>query len=133
MLCYLFAWNILGWFITDPHTLDIAHALLMITLWSYAVFGNTAVLSGIMRGSGTVLWPTVIGIFAIWGVEVPAAYLLMHRVGSTALDGLSDRVLHRPRAAVLLLRVRLETQDPRTSGLAGARHPRSDGASYSSA
>jgi putative MATE family efflux protein len=79
--CYLFAWCILGWFITDPNTLRIAHQLLMITLWSYAVFGNSAVLSGLMRGSGTVLWPTVIGIFAIWGVEVPAAYLLMHRSG----------------------------------------------------
>ncbi len=56
----------------------------MITLWSYAIFGNSAVLSGVMRGSGTVLWPTAIGIFSIWGVEVPAAYLLMHRIG---LDG----------------------------------------------
>ncbi len=82
--CYIFAWNILGWFITDAHTLKIAHELLMITLWSYAIFGNSAVLSGIMRGSGTVLWPTAIGIFAIWGVEVPAAYILMHRIG---LDG----------------------------------------------
>src|SRR5579863_1654819 len=81
LVCYFFAWDILGWFITDQHTLGIAHQLLMITLWSYAIFGNTSVLSGIMRGSGTVLWPTAIGIFAIWGVEVPAAYLLMHRIG----------------------------------------------------
>jgi putative MATE family efflux protein len=79
--CYAFAWNILGWFITQQHPLDIAHGLLMITLWSYLLFGNNAVLSGVMRASGTVLWPTVIGIFAIWGVEVPAAYLLMHRFG----------------------------------------------------
>jgi putative MATE family efflux protein len=84
LVCYAFAWDILGWFITDQHTLGIAHQLLMITLWSYAIFGNSAVLSGIMRGSGTVLWPTAIGIFSIWGVEVPAAYLLMQRIG---LDG----------------------------------------------
>jgi putative MATE family efflux protein len=83
-LCYIFAWDILGWFITDVGTLHIAHELLMITLWSYAIFGNSAVLSGIMRGSGTVLWPTTISIFAIWGVEVPVAYVLMHRIG---LDG----------------------------------------------
>jgi putative MATE family efflux protein len=83
-LCYIFAWQILGWFITDVRTLHTAHELLMITLWGYAIFGNSAVLSGVMRGSGTVLWPTIIGIFAIWGVEVPAAYLLMHRIG---LDG----------------------------------------------
>ena len=81
LCCYLFAWNILGWFITDVRTLHIAHELLMITLWSYLLFGNSAVLSGVMRGSGTVFWPTVNSIFAIWGVEVPAAYILMHYLG----------------------------------------------------
>ncbi len=80
-LCYIFAWAILGWFITDPNTLRIAHQLLMLTLWSYLLFGNSAVLSGVMRGSGTVLWPTINSIFAIWGVEVPAAFILMHRIG----------------------------------------------------
>ncbi|MBV8489332.1 MAG: MATE family efflux transporter [Candidatus Eremiobacteraeota bacterium] len=84
VLCYAFAWNILGWFIVDEQTLRIAHELLAITLWSYAIFGNTAVLSGIMRGSGDVVWPTAIWIISIWGIEVPAAYLLMHRFG---LDG----------------------------------------------
>ncbi|HTX59277.1 MAG TPA: MATE family efflux transporter [Verrucomicrobiae bacterium] len=84
VLCYAFAWQIVGAFITNVHTLDIAHQLLMITLWSYAIFGNSAVLSGIMRGSGDVIWPTAIGIFAIWGIEVPTAFLLMHRVG---IDG----------------------------------------------
>jgi MATE family, multidrug efflux pump len=84
-LCYIFAWAILGWFITDPHTLVIAHQLLMITLWGYLLFGNSAVLSGLMRGSGAVLWPTINGIFAIWAVEVPVAYILMHRIG---LDGI---------------------------------------------
>lgn len=83
-VCYLFSWDILGWFITSSATLGIAHGLLMITLWSYLLFGNSAVLSGIMRSSGTVFWPTLIGIGAIWGVEVPSAYLLMQRFG---LDG----------------------------------------------
>jgi putative MATE family efflux protein len=84
-LCYIFAWAILGWFITDANTLRIAHGLLMVTLWSYLLFGNSAVLSGVMRGSGTVLWPTFNGIFAIWAVEVPAAYILMHHLGLTGV------------------------------------------------
>lgn len=83
-LVYAFSWQILGLFLTSPKTLGIAHQLLMITLWSYLIFGNVAVLSGIMRSSGTVLWPTTLSILSIWGVEVPAAYLLMQRVG---LDG----------------------------------------------
>lgn len=84
VLCYLAAWPILGAFITNQDTLQIAHALLMITLWSYVVFGNSAVLSGLMRGSGDVLFPTLISVTAIWAVEVPVAYLLMQRFG---LDG----------------------------------------------
>lgn len=80
-LCYVFASDILGWFLTDRNTLEVAHGLLMITLWSYLIFGNSAVLSGIMRSSGVVLWPTAFSIFAIWGVEVPTAYILMRHIG----------------------------------------------------
>ena len=80
-LTYALAWPILGMFITEPRTLGIAHGLLMITLWSYVLFGNMAVLSGVMRASGSVLWPTAINIFSIWGVEVPVAYALMRHIG----------------------------------------------------
>ncbi|PZR56380.1 MAG: MATE family efflux transporter [Candidatus Meridianibacter frigidus] len=80
-LTYIFAWDIVGWFITDAQTLAIAHGLLMITLWSYLLFGNSAVLSGIMRASGAVLVPTLNGILAIWAVEVPVAYVLMRKIG----------------------------------------------------
>jgi len=80
-LAYVFKRDIAGWFLTDPGTLDIATSLLSITLWSYLLFGNSAVLSGIMRASGAVIWPTTIGVFSIWGVEVPTAYVLSHRIG----------------------------------------------------
>jgi Na+-driven multidrug efflux pump len=79
--CYAFSYVILGWFITDRGTLEIAHGLLIITLWSYLLFGNSAVISGIMRSSGDVIWPTINGIFSIWGIEVPAAFILMHYYG----------------------------------------------------
>ncbi|HZT14073.1 MAG TPA: MATE family efflux transporter [Candidatus Baltobacteraceae bacterium] len=85
LVCYVFAWDILGWFITHPRPLGIAHELLMITLWSYLIFGNSAVLSGVMRSSGTVFWPMVIGVFSIWGVEVPCAYVLMHHFGISGI------------------------------------------------
>ena len=81
---YALSWEILGLFLVDKATLDIAHELLVITLWSYAIFGNNSVLSGIMRASGTVLWPTLLSVVSIWGVEVPTAYVLSHRIG---LDG----------------------------------------------
>lgn len=80
-ICYVASYILLGWFIIDPATLEIAHELLFITLWSYLLFGNGAVLSGVMRSSGTVLVPTTITILGIWLVEVPAAYVLMGHFG----------------------------------------------------
>jgi putative MATE family efflux protein len=82
---YALSWYILTAFITDAGTRRLAHELLTITLWSYIVFGNSSVLTGVMRGSGDVLIPTLIGIVAIWGVEVPTAYVLMHHYG---IDGI---------------------------------------------
>lgn len=79
-LCYAFAHQILSLFVTRDSTLAIAQGLLAITLWSYVLFGNSSVLSGLMRASGRVLWPTLIGICAIWLVEVPVAW----RLSSTA-------------------------------------------------
>ncbi len=83
-LAYVFSSDLISLFVASPPTVAIAHSLLMITLWSYAIFGNSRVLSAIMIASGTVVWPTAIGIVSIWGVEVPVAYALAARIG---LDG----------------------------------------------
>ncbi len=80
-LCYLLATQLLQLFITDPPTVQIAHELLMITLWSYLIFGNSAIISGVMRSSGTVLVPTINGLVGIWLIEVPVAYLCMKHFG----------------------------------------------------
>ncbi len=78
ILVYIFSKDVLALFLTSKSTLDIAHSLLMITLWSYLIFGNAQVLAATMRASGTVLWPMVFGIVSIWLVEVPIAYFLSH-------------------------------------------------------
>ena len=83
--CYLAAWKILAWFTPNLETLQIAHSLLMISLWSYLLFGNSAVISGVVRSSGAVLWPMINGIVAIWAVEVPFAYYFMQKYG---VDGI---------------------------------------------
>jgi putative MATE family efflux protein len=80
-LVYLFDGAILRLFVTDQGVIRTAHELLAITLWSYVIFGTSAVLSGLMRASGTVLWPTLLSIVSIWGVELPVAYALAPRLG----------------------------------------------------
>ncbi|MBV8580723.1 MAG: MATE family efflux transporter [Candidatus Eremiobacteraeota bacterium] len=80
-LVYLFDRAILSLFITDPQVVETAHELLVITLWSYLLFGTSASLSGVMRSSGAVLWPTLLSVISIWGVEVPVAYALAPHYG----------------------------------------------------
>ncbi len=83
-LVYVFNTAVISLFITNPETVRIAHSLILITLWSYAIFGNARVISAIMISSGVVIWPTLLSIVSIWGVEVPVSYVLMQRIG---LDG----------------------------------------------
>ena len=82
---YTFSRSVITLFIESPPVVDIAQTLLHITLWSYLLFGLSAILGGVMRSSGSVLWPTAISIFSIWAIEVPVAYGLMKWIG---LDGI---------------------------------------------
>ncbi|TBX44301.1 MATE family efflux transporter [Bacillus thuringiensis] len=75
---YLFSREILSLFLTSSNTIEIAHSLVMITLWSYLIFGHAQIIGATMRASGTVLWPTIIGVVSIWLVEVPVAYYLSY-------------------------------------------------------
>ncbi|MDM5238581.1 MATE family efflux transporter [Bacillus cereus] len=86
-LIYLFSRDILALFLTSQTTIEIAHSLIMITLWSYLIFGHAQIISATMRASGTVLWPTVISVVSIWLVEVPVAYYLSYHT-SLGIEGI---------------------------------------------
>ncbi|MGR5914326.1 MATE family efflux transporter [Bacillus pacificus] len=86
-LIYLFSRDILALFLTSQTTIEIAHSLVMIALWSYLIFGHAQIISATMRASGTVLWPTVIGVVSIWLVEVPVAYYLSYHT-SLGIEGI---------------------------------------------
>ncbi|PFN19408.1 MATE family efflux transporter [Bacillus cereus] len=86
-LIYLFSRDILALFLTSQNTIKIAHSLIMITLWSYLIFGHAQIISATMRASGTVLWPTVISVVSIWLVEVPVAYYLSYHT-SLGIEGI---------------------------------------------
>ncbi|MBK7117028.1 MAG: MATE family efflux transporter [Proteobacteria bacterium] len=80
-ICYLFARPLVGLFTQSPEATRIALDLLYIVLWSALVFGCSAVVSGVMRSSGTVMVPVMLSIGAILLVEIPAAWLLSQRLG----------------------------------------------------
>jgi putative MATE family efflux protein len=78
---YLFSRNLMALFITSEPVIDLAQSLLHIMLWSSIVFGFAAVVSGVMRASGTVLAPLLISVFCIVAIEVPSAYALAAHLG----------------------------------------------------
>lgn len=86
LLSYIFSRSIIGFFITSAPVLELAQHLLHIVLWSYLIFGAASILSGVMRGAGTVMVPTIISVASIIFVEVPAAYLLSRT--SLGIDGI---------------------------------------------
>jgi len=81
LVCYIFARPLVGLFTQSPEATHIALNLLYIVLWSALVFGCSAVVSGVMRSSGSVMIPVLLSISAILLVEVPAAWLLSQRLG----------------------------------------------------
>ena len=81
LLGYLFSRDIIGLFITDAAVVETAQTLLHIMLWSLVIFGMSTVLSGLMRASGYVVWPTAITFSCIAFVQVPAAWLLSGHFG----------------------------------------------------
>jgi len=81
VLGYIFSRAIIGLFITDVAVVEMAQTLLHIMLWSCVIMGMSMVLSGLMRASGVVLWPTAIGILTILLVLIPTAWALSNHYG----------------------------------------------------
>lgn len=81
ILIYVFSRPILSMFLTDPSTIDITQKSLFFTLWAFIVLGHVVILSGLMRSSGTVFWPTFIIIATIILVEIPSAFIFSRLFG----------------------------------------------------
>lgn len=84
LLGYVFARHVVSAFTQSPEATAIAVRMLYIVLWSTLLFGCAAVVSGVMRSSGTVVVPTLLSISAILLVEVPVAWVMSERIG---IDG----------------------------------------------
>lgn len=80
-LVYLFSNTILSWFLSDLTTIEMANEVLFAVLWAMMLLGNAMILSSIMRGTGTVIVPTIITIACIWLVMVPVAAVLSNPLG----------------------------------------------------
>ena len=65
--------------------LEIAAHLNAIVLWSFAFFGMSMVLYGVVRATGAVVAPLIMMVISLWLIRVPFAYLLVDRWQADAI------------------------------------------------
>jgi putative MATE family efflux protein len=76
----------LGLFLpSDGAAFAIAAHLNRLVLWSFAFFGVSFVLFGVLRATGTVIAPLLMLIVSLWLIRLPFAYLLTDRLQDDAI------------------------------------------------
>jgi Na+-driven multidrug efflux pump len=86
VLVYVLNRHALGLFLpATGRALDIATHLNAVVVWSFAFFGVSMVLYGVMRATGAVIAPLAMLFVALWLVRVPFAYLMIDRWQADAI------------------------------------------------
>jgi len=86
VLIYLLNRAALGLFLSREGTaIHIAAHLNVIVLWSFALFGVSMVLFGVVRATGAVMPPLVMLVISLWCVRVPFAYGMLDRWHADAI------------------------------------------------
>jgi putative MATE family efflux protein len=85
-IVYLLNAHALGLFLPSVgDALSIATRINATILWSFAFFGVTMVLFGVVRATGATMPPLILLFFSLWVVRIPFAYLLQDRWGQNAV------------------------------------------------
>lgn len=86
VLIYTFNRSALGLFLpSDGVSIHIAEHLNLIVLWSFALFGISIVLFGVVRATGAVIAPLVMLMISLWGIRVTFAYSMVDRWQADAI------------------------------------------------
>jgi putative MATE family efflux protein len=76
-IIYMLNKHALGLFLpANGAALNISAHLNGIVLWSFALFGTSIVLFGVVRATGAVMPPLIILVISLWLLRVPFAYLM---------------------------------------------------------
>jgi putative MATE family efflux protein len=83
---YLLNREALGLFLpATGAAIHIAAHLNVIVLWSYALFGMSMVLFGVVRATGAVMAPLVMMVISLWCIRVPFAVWMLDRWHADAI------------------------------------------------
>jgi putative MATE family efflux protein len=85
-MVYLLNKHALGLFLpTNGEALNISAHLNAIVIWSFALFGTSIVLFGVVRATGAVIPPLIMLVISLWLIRVPFAYSMLDRWQADAI------------------------------------------------
>jgi Na+-driven multidrug efflux pump len=85
-LVFLFNKHALGLFLpAGGAALGISAHLNAIVIWSFALFGTSIVLFGVVRATGAVIPPLIMLVISLWFIRVPFAYSMLDRWQADAI------------------------------------------------
>ncbi|MBR3643176.1 MAG: MATE family efflux transporter [Parasporobacterium sp.] len=81
MLMYLFSPQMIGMLSPDPEIRALGTQVLRIEAFAEPMFAASIIASGVFRGAGNTLIPSLINLFSMWAVRLTLAALLAPRLG----------------------------------------------------
>jgi putative MATE family efflux protein len=85
-LVFVFNEHALGLFLpAGGAALGISAHLNAIVIWSFALFGTSIVLFGVVRATGAVIPPLIMLVISLWFIRVPFAYSMLGRWQADAI------------------------------------------------
>jgi len=81
----IFRHQLMHLFTDDAAVISIGAEYLVIVSSFYIFFSTMFVIGGVMRGAGDTIIPMFITLFALWGIRIPAAWIMSHYFG---VDGI---------------------------------------------
>lgn len=80
-LMYVFAPQLMGFFIADAAVIKAGAVLLRIQTFAEPCLAVNYVATGIMRGEGDTKWPFLIAVIGMWAVRLPLSFLFVKGFG----------------------------------------------------
>ena len=85
-LVFVFNKHALGLFLpAGGAALGLSAHLNAIVIWSFALFGTSIVLFGVVRATGAVIPPLIMLVISLWFIRVPFAYSMLGRWHADAI------------------------------------------------
>lgn len=85
IIMYFFSGSMISFLSSDAAIIALAVQVLKIEAFAEPMYGASIVVTGILRGAGDTLIPTVINFLSIWCIRLPLAWFLSSRYGLSGI------------------------------------------------